>query len=298
MRPIPPRLTKAAKQVAETLAACKEPVITPSRLKLEIDALYSSGKKLNLPKSADKRVVFARIKRNLIQNRIILADADYHTRCYRVLSNPDGSPEDICCIVDPNCAISHISALHRFGITVRRSLSIHLTTFKPRKHGTEVGSSEADDPRGHADVDSESIRTKIIRHPTTVRGQSVEIHYSQYPRHAQPIRDTFARISTIGQTFLDTLTDPALCGGMRHVLEIWREHAAGYKEEIIRIVDESSVGLAKIRAGYILSELLGLKDQRVLAWVRFAQRGGSRVLDPERPYAPKFSERWMLSLNA
>ena len=53
----------------------------------------------------------------------------------------------------------------------------------------------------------------------------------------------------------------------------------------------------KIRAGYLLTEVCSLTDSVVESWTQFAQRGGSRKLDPETEYAPEFSERWKLSIN-
>ena len=52
-----------------------------------------------------------------------------------------------------------------------------------------------------------------------------------------------------------------------------------------------------MRAGYVLSELMDVEDERVDAWRAFAQRGGSQKLDPEAPYVPRWSDDWMLSLN-
>ena len=51
------------------------------------------------------------------------------------------------------------------------------------------------------------------------------------------------------------------------------------------------------RAGFVI-ETLGLRHPRLDAWKKDkVVRGGSRVLDPDRPYAPTFSEAWGLSLN-
>ena len=67
--------------------------------------------------------------------------------------------------------------------------------------------------------------------------------------------------------------------------------------QIISAVEEENASIVKVRAGYILSERLGIADPRIEAWKAFAQRGGSRKLDPDAPYAPVFSGAWMLSLN-
>ena len=84
---------------------------------------------------------------------------------------------------------------------------------------------------------------------------------------------------------------------MSHVLDAWEEHAGTYLDEIVAAVDTATSGLAKSRAGYILEERLGLHHRGIERWKAFAQRGGSRKLDPARDFAPPFSEKWMISLN-
>ena len=93
------------------------------------------------------------------------------------------------------------------------------------------------------------------------------------------------------------LDQPALCGGMAHVLDVWVAHAPPFVEEIIAAIDRAPEKIIKVRAGYIFNELLQISDERIEAWARFAQRGGSRRLDPAKAYVNRYSEKWMISLN-
>ena len=105
------------------------------------------------------------------------------------------------------------------------------------------------------------------------------------------------RVSTIGQTFLDMLQKPDLCGGMTHVLEVWEEYAATYLNQIVPTIDATPGALIKSRAGYIFQEYLGLEHPDIEKWETFSQRGGSRKLDPSKEFAPTYSEKWMISIN-
>jgi predicted transcriptional regulator of viral defense system len=91
------------------------------------------------------------------------------------------------------------------------------------------------------------------------------------------------------------LTEPSLCGGMHHVLDVWENETNGF--EITAAIDQLDVKIVKVRAGYILSEVMDIDHPALHNWEKFAQRGGSRKLDPDAEYAPEFSERWMISIN-
>jgi predicted transcriptional regulator of viral defense system len=84
---------------------------------------------------------------------------------------------------------------------------------------------------------------------------------------------------------------------MRHVIEIWQANAASNAAEIIALIDERAAPINKVRAGFLLEAILQDPGRIVRSWQEFAQRGGSRKLDPTAPYKNKFSEKWMLSLN-
>lgn len=105
------------------------------------------------------------------------------------------------------------------------------------------------------------------------------------------------RVTEIGETFLDMLEQSERCGGMSHVLEVFGKHAATYLPQIVSRIDRAEKKLTKVRAGYILTEKLGLTNDIAESWKKFAQRGGSQRLDPKAPYKPTFSKDWMLSLN-
>jgi predicted transcriptional regulator of viral defense system len=131
-----------------------------------------------------------------------------------------------------------------------------------------------------------------------VRSRKIAVYETKHPGHWLQVRDSHARLATIGQTFVDTVERPQYCGGMAHVLDVWRQHAGTYREEIIAAVDEVAPPIAKVRAGYLLDDMLALgDDSRIQGWVRFAQRGSSRVLDPTKIFGADHSEKWMLSIN-
>ncbi|MXV73340.1 hypothetical protein F4Z99_03560 [Candidatus Poribacteria bacterium] len=210
--------------------------------------------------------------------------------------------DDIVCLIDRFCYISHLAAMQRWGVTNRRSHNLMLS--RPdnetvqiliadimKREAEEVPWDERPNPPWPG-----PFRLTNIAHPLQVRGRLIQLRQTRNPGKALKDHNGFARVSTIGQTFLDMLQQPDLCGGMAHVLEVWDEHAHFYLDAIIEVVNDAS-SVVKCRAGHIIEERLGIKHPVLDAWQACAQRGGSSRLDPKRPYIPKWSEKWMISLN-
>lgn len=223
----------------------------------------------------------------LKEARVVREDPDFGSSVYQVFDVLEQSAEAVCCVVDPLCYVSHLAAMQMQGLTERspRELVFSRPTDSLWREMMQARGEHSARPRPRRNF------------PEKVRGRLILLHDSRHPGTWEAA-GTKTRVATIGQTFLDTVTRPAWCGGMSHVLEVWEREAPIHLEEIIATVGASLTKLPKVRAGYILEEALGITDERVIAWRAFAQRGSSQKLDPEQPYAPRFSENWMLSLNA
>ncbi|MDE0104040.1 MAG: hypothetical protein OXN89_16835 [Bryobacterales bacterium] len=294
--PYPRKLTLAGSHLADLLQENGKPVLSHFDFFRIIRRMYrdSSGKRLYLRSSTPDRGDYVRL-RSILQNAgVIGADPDYRARAIRVLSISDLPAEDIVCLIDPTCYVSHLSAMQRWGLTDRSPEALALTR-PDRKTAAERILAYRTELLGEDGADPFPI--SIIGHPSRVRGRTVRVRESRSAGAHMPIRGSDVRLATIGQTFLDMLQEPRLCGGMPHVLEAWEEHAETYLDEIVAAVDTAASGLVKSRAGYILEERLALHHRGIDRWKACGQRGGSRKLDPAEGFAPTFSETWMLSLN-
>ena len=125
----------------------------------------------------------------------------------------------------------------------------------------------------------------------------VRIFHSKHGCSYKNVKGKTLRVSTLGRTFLDMIRTPDLCGGIRHVVEVYRQHAPAYLRLIVDEIEQHGGPIDKVRAGYLLDEQCGLKDPAVESWTKFAQRGGSRKLDAGAEYQPVWSDKWCLSLN-
>ncbi len=234
--------------------------------------------------------------RRMEERRALVPDSDFRSGVWRVTqSTRSGSAEEIACIADPFAFVSHISAMQRYSLTDRSPKDLHLTT--PKRN---IWNKLRIDRAKHDLPDVESIEKPVLYRPgfkDILRRRSILFHVSSRLRTPFSLSGEETRISSIGQTFVDMLSEPELCGGMRHVLDVWKLNADQWVPEIAEAVDETNSKIAKVRAGYIFSELLNIEHPAMKRWEQFTQRGGSRKLDPEGEYLPKFSERWMISLN-
>lgn len=292
----PRRLTLAGGHLAALLKENGKPVLSQFDFFRIIRRMYreSSGKRLYLRSSTPKRADYVRL-RSMLQNAgVIGTDPDYRARAIRVLSISDLPAEDIVCLIDPTCYVSHLSAMQRWGLTNRSPDALALTR-PDRKTAAERLLAYRTEVMGEDGADAFPL--SIIGHPVSVRDRVVRVYETRAAGAHLTIRGSNVRLATIGQTFLDMLQRPGLCGGMPHVLESWEEHGRIYLDEIVAAVDTAASGLVKSRAGYILEERLGLHHRGIKRWKALGRRGGSRKLDPAKSFAPTFSETWMLSLN-
>ena len=290
-------MPRAARHLAGLLEKHGKPVLTPVGFFNLIRQMYqeSSDHKLYLRKSNPGVDDYFRLKRILTHAGIIRIDRDYRGRALRVLTTADRSAEEIACLIDPTCYVSHLSAMRRWRLSNRRPKVLLLSRpdrksafDKLRKHRQNILGE-------HYDADIFPLH--LTKHPARVRGQRIQMYMTKLAGDAVTDPGSDARISTIGQTFLDMLQKPDLCGGMPHVLEVWEQHAKTYLDSIVTAVNKASSGIVKSRAGYILQEYLELDHFSISGWKIFAQRGGSRKLDPSQDFAPTYSETWMISIN-
>ena len=285
-----------SRRIAETLEHAGKPVLTAWDLFRQMrQSHHDAGRDIPRPHDLEG------IRLMLEEAGTVRPDPDYSGH-YRVVAVPDRPADDIVCLIDRFCHISHLSAMQRWGLTDRQPDSLMIT--RPddaavRRMATTIMDGEAAEiPWAHRPrAPAGPFRLNNIVHPDHVRQRPVRLHRSRHAGDSVRDRDGFARVTAIGQAFLDTLRQPGLCGGMAHVLDVWDERAPGYLTDIITAIDTAGPAV-KCRAGHIIEERLGVDDPRVTAWRRHAQRGGSRVLDPGRPYVPVWSETWMISLNA
>lgn len=276
-----------------------EPVITEYVFFLLLKQLYSAGtfrgEHISTKVKQPRQNEFEYYLKVLLRDRYLRRDDDFTGSAYRVSDVPDGSAEEITALVDPFCYISHLSAMQRYGLTTRIPDALTLTTIYNWREAAIR--KEQQDYGLFPEVEEFRVPLRRVHFPEKVRKRLVALHTSKREPLIKPIKGSAARIAAIGEVFVQMLDRPELCGGMAHVLDVWTEHASTYLPDIIRAVDHSPEKIIKVRAGYILQERLSLQDPGIEKWVGFAQRGGSRLLDPTKPYVSRYSEKWMISLN-
>jgi len=283
-------LSQAAQAVARQLANTRLPIVSRRMLYGLIANLFEEREGLYLRGPQMSQAEYARIRKGLLAAQIMANDLDYGGQAFRVLAISDAPADEICCIVDPTCHVSYLSAMQRYGLTDRRPESLHIS--RPRPNPAHAKKS----------VDERLIPfPEAIKHPETVRGRKIALH--EFSGHIQPItlRGTRTRIVSIGRCFVDMLLEPQRCGGMQHVLAVWEEHAARFKSEIIQEVDGLAMPAIKVKAGYILEERLGMQDEAFAHWQKLAETQTWGSLDADAPVNPlqdSRSQRWEIIINA
>ena len=222
-----------------------------------------------------------------------------HSEVFSVLGREQGHPNELICSIDPFAYISHLSAMEWHGLTDRIGHTLFYSSPTPKnwrafalkKLQKDVGEHQIE-----AYLGENLPRLKRINIKKVGRNQ-IHRYLSDHLGAFTSIRGRTLRVSTIGRTFLDMLREPDFCGGIYHMLDVYKEFGPRYLTLIADEIDRHGSKIDKVRAGYILQERLELSDPRIEKWQEFVQRGGSRKLHSKSPYSNEYSEKWCLSIN-
>jgi predicted transcriptional regulator of viral defense system len=287
------------------LGRLEQPVITEYQLAVLLFRLYQSKKfgtyplrlKKAHPDSADLRTLV----NDLLELGVLNPNNDFpRSTVYNILGKSETAAEEILCSVDPFAYLSHLSAMEYHGLTNRVSKVLCYST--PAQKEWQVAAIE----KMRTDIGSvyeEQYHESGLPLLTTIKFTKINkrhvTKYSSLHKGAfKLIKGRMLRMATIGRTFLDMLRRPDLCGGMNHVLEVFRNYAKTNLNLIIDELNTNGTAIEKVRAGYILEEECNVKTNPTIeSWRNYVQRGGSRKLDPYNEYSSTYSERWCLSIN-
>lgn len=279
------------------LSQLKQPVITDYQLGVLILKLYRTGryeeKKLNTKLRIPSYRAYAGYLKDLIDIGILKPIKNIpHT--YLIFGKESYREEEVICSVDPFAYISHLSAMEYHGFTDRIPRVLFYSSPAQKQWRASAIEKMQADFHNESDIDLPKLTLKKIK---KVKNKAVSRYSSAHLGAYIHTGTSNFRVSSIGRTFLDMLRKPDLCGGMYHVIDVFEEFAEHNLNRIVAEVDEKGTLIEKVRAGYVLEERCDLTHETIEGWTQFAQRGGSRKLDPNEDYSPEYSERWCISIN-
>ncbi|MEZ8495228.1 hypothetical protein AB6C81_23580 [Vibrio splendidus] len=276
-----------------------KPTISRYELVLYIYQLYKTRKfdgmsigKISLSEP-DYRVVNRNIE-DLIHRKIISQHLGLPT--YLIRSKKSPTAHQFLCSVNPFCYLSYLSAMEWHGLTDRIPHTVNATTCMPSDYRDLIHKQIDSDLPGVNDQ-YQLIVPRVTKIPS-FDGKKFHLHQSRTYKQPKEVTDSGGvRVASLGDTFLDMLKKPNLCGGFAHILEIFEEYAEENLALIVRTIDKKGNGMDKARAGFILEERCGLSHKTINQWKSSVQRGGSRKLVPENDYKDVYSETWCISIN-
>lgn len=225
---------------------------------------------------------------------ILLPAVDDHV--WQISNRETATAQQQACALTPWSYLSYLSAMEWHGLTDRIPHVLHLTQATPasaKRLHMDYLSTRLPDLRN-----SLPLLPRGITPAVDIDGKALIQHKKSRFRPRPELHDSGGiRVTNTGETFLDMLREPSLCGGYTHVEDVFRERAAEFLPVIVKAVEKEGSGIDKARAGYVLEEVCGLSHRTIEKWKETVQRGGSRKLISSNPYKNVFSEVWCISLN-
>lgn len=293
-----------SKAIALSLGRLNQPIITAYQLGRLLWRLYATGQyqgqRLAIHKTIIERRDYAKLVATLEKVGVLQERKDFSRRSvFNIIGREHDIPEEIACAVDPFAYVSHLSAMAYHGLTNRIPEILFLSSPAPAKWREFARERMVKDFEGDYPAYLQSRLPRLTRIDIVKIGRRPVNRYASVHLGAfKSVKDRPLKVSTIGRSFLDMLQKPELCGGIRHVLDVFEGSGERYWALIADEIDQHGKSIDKVRAGYILEKYCGLHSERIEAWLKHAQRGGSQKLDPAGEYRGEtYSERWSLSIN-
>lgn len=303
-RPAPPppgvKVT-ASLAILEQLAAENRRVLSDWRaallLRRATETIPADRRRWEKP-PASLAEVHAHLRQMQLRGELAPLDVQPALRLYEVTvpyaSGTSLAEDEVLMEAHPYAALGYLSAFAFHGLSDEVPKEILAIAPAEGTGGLLPPGTHREDWQGLALAHGSLVR-RILRRPVTWYRLDPRRYFGtgEYRPRGYPVR-----VTTPERTLLDGLLRPELCGGIEVVLRAWaRERDTLDLDSLVLNVDQFEIGVLRQRVGFILDELR-LAHRALDRWQAEAKRGGSSKLVASAPYAPTFSERWSLSLNA
>lgn len=205
----------------------------------------------------------------------------------------------IACYLDPWSYLSHRTAMKFWGIDSdnNENKEVYLTSLKKDKW--ILNSKEE-----YEKCLNEKHIMEFCRRRSFFEFEKKMFDYDFYISRTDSIEDYIehngCKYASFEKTYLDMLTGPEKCGGIKFVIDCFKRINKSNLESLIKFFDSKKYFLPKImmcRVGFIFNEVVKVESDVIDSWICFKSRGSSSKLDQKSPFSSRFSEKWDLSIN-
>ncbi len=286
-------------KIGEQCSILSEYVLARLLVELYQDKSYKKQAISDLGTTFPSKKDYLKILKQLTSIGILEEIAGTKKKLFSVLGRKEHSAQEIACVLDPFCYLSHLSAMEYHGLTDRMLHTVVLTTLPVSQWRVEAIQKEKEDFGSDYLLYKDSGLPRLIPpSPSQLGKTKLTFYSSRLAGSFIKTQNTSLRVASLGKTFLDMLGEPNLCGGIYHVLDVYEKYVTQYLSLILQEIDRNGTKLDKVRAGYILEKRCGIEGNAIIeSWHQYAQRGGSQKLVASESFSPEYCERWLLSLN-